>query len=1078
MSENPQDPPPKPKRRWRRRLGWFCLFLVAFLIWANGPGARWLLTKLIHDQLEKQELSGTFELQGNLTSGLSLHDIDLKGTSLIQKAESRLVKIDWSLSSLIDKHVESLTIDRLHLVLDLDAPPPSSDEEESTDEEESEPADLEETLELVRGIIKPTEISIMDVRVELKEVTTVSLGSLSHPSEGDAFVFENLAGQDHLGRDLNNPSSTLTWNENGFHLDQLAPLDGVALRDVSFSIGEKIQATLQLNEAIIDVRSDFAFDHTLVLRTPPLDLKQATTTAGYDLPIGGVLKSLEVETTSGLIRFKGTDLQWEDQKLSIATIETKSPKLTQPFGQPIEFDVDLEDKLQADGVVTLQEEILDSEASFTFSLSDPRIPSIQGKIDYRQRQAGVEATTLDKLTVKGTYFVNSSTYEASVEADIKDASVLEPTLTGPLQFSLSGKGSIPDETHSGSLQLTTLSAKKEGLPSATARGEIDWNWPESVTVKNLLAESEEGQLQAALKWSEETLVIQNISLTESDVELLSASGKLPAPLEIPEVDELLDSEDPVELTIKSKPLTFKTLATYLPIPENLRGVLQTDLELSGSIANPTLDGFTTLDDFQIAGRSDVPPTSLRLEFATEDQRLSLSAKVREPGGELLDLKGELPFLPRAWIDRKQDPIESEIKLSAITPDIDLKRALPFVPVITSIDGIAKINAEVSGTLAKPEYSGNASVRVKSMRLKEGPLSDLRDINIGLSAAGTTLTFSPSTVEASGGKATLGGTVELGGSEPEFDLFVKGSYLLLNRTADYTVRGNPDLKLRGSLSMATISGSVALVESLIYKDVEILPFGQPRTTEIPKPNLPTFTAKPQPKPDASPNTEPSGGIDNWKLDLTVTTPDPILIRGNLANGEITGNIKIFGTIGDPKTSGRLSAEKLVADLPFSDLAVESAVVTLRPEALTNPFINLKGSSKVGEYEVQVFLSGPVHSPELILTSSPPLPDSEIMLLLATGSASDQLENQDVASQKAMQFLLEGIRRRNAGKEKTVLQRLIKNSDQIQLFLGDTDQFSGRKYSSASLDLTDQWDFTAQIDDEGNTRALLVFSIRFR
>ena len=68
----------------------------------------------------------------------------------------------------------------------------------------------------------------------------------------------------------------------------------------------------------------------------------------------------------------------------------------------------------------------------------------------------------------------------------------------------------------------------------------------------------------------------------------------------------------------------------------------------------------------------------------------------------------------------------------------------------------------------------------------------------------------------------------------------------------------------------------------------------------------------------------------------------------------------------------------------------------------------------------------------------------MLLLATGSASSQLEDRQVASQKALQYLLEGIRRRNGEKDKTVLQRLLKNSDQIELSLGDTDQFSGRKY----------------------------------
>ena len=216
----------------------------------------------------------------------------------------------------------------------------------------------------------------------------------------------------------------------------------------------------------------------------------------------------------------------------------------------------------------------------------------------------------------------------------------------------------------------------------------------------------------------------------------------------------------------------------------------------------------------------------------------------------------------------------------------------------------------------------------------------------------------------------------------------------------------------------------------------------------------------------------------KLNIDVTTLDPILIRGNLAKGEISGKVKVTGTIRDPKTSGTLSSKDLSADLPFSELKVETGIITLRPDALTNPFVNLRGSSKIGQYNVQVYLTGVVQNPNLVLTSDPPLPESEIMLLLATGSASAQLEDQQVASQKALQYLLEGIKRKNGDKDKTLLQRFLKNTDQIELSLGDTNQYSGRKFSSATLEINDQWDFTTQIDDQGQTRALVVFSIRMR
>ena len=386
----------------------------------------------------------------------------------------------------------------------------------------------------------------------------------------------------------------------------------------------------------------------------------------------------------------------------------------------------------------------------------------------------------------------------------------------------------------------------------------------------------------------------------------------------------------------------------------------------------------------------------------------------------------------------------------------------------------KLDFLMSGTISAPQYSGSATARIPEMRIADSPIATFRDTDLNATFLGTTLTIEQSQTEASGGTAIISGTIDLAGSDPVFNINLDGRHLLLHRTPDYTFRGHSDLNLRGPLSKATLSGSLQITESLIYKDVEILPFGVTTTTDIPRPNLPAFSKKRAKK--APPTTETD--IMGCALNIDVTTLDPVLIRGNLARGEVTGNIKVTGTIGDPKTSGTLTTKDLSADLPFSDLKIQTGIITLRPEALTNPTINLRGSSVVGQYTVQVYLTGPVENPKLILTSDPPLPESEILILIATGSASSELGDRQVASQKAFQFLLEGLRRRNRGRDKTLLQRLLKNSDEIELSLGDTNQFSGRKFSSASLELGDQWDFTTQIDELGQTRALVVFSVRLR
>jgi hypothetical protein len=119
------------------------------------------------------------------------------------------------------------------------------------------------------------------------------------------------------------------------------------------------------------------------------------------------------------------------------------------------------------------------------------------------------------------------------------------------------------------------------------------------------------------------------------------------------------------------------------------------------------------------------------------------------------------------------------------------------------------------------------------------------------------------------------------------------------------RGHPSLTIAGPYSKAKIAGTLKIADSLIYKDIEILPFGVPRTTEIPKPNLPSFSQSPRMEDEII--STPSGIMD-WNVEIDITTKDPVLIRGNLIDGQIIGqNLKLRGTIGSPTTSGILITE---------------------------------------------------------------------------------------------------------------------------------------------------------------------------
>ena len=1089
------EPQPKPRHRWKKRFGVLLVLLIALGIWANGPGARWAVETTLAAQLEKQNLSGDFTVSGSLLDGLSLENIALKSDGLIQKAEASKVALSWSPSSLLSKELEEIEIANLVIYLDFDAPRPSSPEVPSSPAES--PAPLSETLNLVRGFLEPAKITItqMDFKAKAAEMDFgLTLAALKHSPNEQHYRFEDLSITDHLGRTARTQSSTITWNSESISVDQLQILQALGLRDLAYKIDGEITTGMELAGAMLSASSNLKSEFSLALNSPSLDLKIAASLYDPELPVGGTLSKLSL--TQNEVNLTGKMLQWEerliqsidlngslndqqvraeldtiyqDQKISL---NASGENRFEIFGNETKIELNYQDQLTAEGSVFLNEEILESTAQLSFNLTYPKMPETSGQLKFANQKASLDAVALEEIQLEANYDLQSSTYSAKLHGEIQNGELIHETLTGPLALNFTAKGDLPNEAHQGTLDLQQANLKEPQVVT-TATG--SWDWPKSVTLDNIQVFTPEGHLEGALSWQDDFLTVTSLNLIESGNTLLKASGKLPAPLNLKSLDDVLQNDTPFEFKIASQPLSFERLRKFAPIPKTLKGVVEANLDLSGTSSEPQIKGTASLIDFHQSDQPKLPPVDLRTSFETKNQQLILKGNAREPEGPLLDIKGDLAFLPAVWLKREKSPGDATINLIIKSTKFDLNRIKPFVPSIRSVSGDLETNATISGTLAKPNYSGELTASINRMILLDSPIADFRDSRLRITARGKTITIEPSTFMAAGGTLNLGGKIELAGEEPVFDLSLKGKHVLLTRNADYTFRGHPNLNLRGPLSKATLSGSLAIAESLIYKDVEILPFGVPTTTDIPRPNLPTFSSRSKSKDSSLLVPAPYG---NWPLNITVTTADPILIRGNLAKGDLTANARIRGTIGTPRPSGTIVTNKLVADLPFSDLEITTAVLTLQPNDYDNPIISLRGTSKVSQYTVQAFLSGPVQNPNLTLSSNPPLPESEIMLLIATGSPSAALEDREVASKKALQYLLEGLRRRYGNKDKSVLQRLLKNSDQIELSLGDANQFTGRKFSSATLEIDDQWDFTTQIDEQGQTRALVVFSIRFR
>jgi len=362
-----------------------------------------------------------------------------------------------------------------------------------------------------------------------------------------------------------------------------------------------------------------------------------------------------------------------------------------------------------------------------------------------------------------------------------------------------------------------------------------------------------------------------------------------------------------------------------------------------------------------------------------------------------------------------------------------------------------------------------------VKIKNAGVDDITDIQIEGILDETMVINSEINAKINGGKFSIKAQIDVNDPKaPIFDVKLVTDHALVYRDDVLAMRTNVNLSLKGTLEDAIITGDIGILESLFYKDVDLIPIGAP-SAAIGDVSLPSLNSNAK---KALPIPAPFG---QWKLDLTVKTVDPILIRGNVGSGQIQGSIKVRGTLAEPSLDGTLFAKKVEAKLPFSMLSVDNGQIIFRPENGLIPTLEIRGKSQVGEHNVNLYVYGSADDPKIALSSYPALPENEIMTLLATGATNSGLANRDVATFKTLQVILLKLKQRNdrPGGNR-LFRKVLSGIDDLDLKVGEENQLTGEKYASATVKLHQRWYLTAQIDNDQppQTRGLIIFALRFQ
>jgi hypothetical protein len=652
-------------------------------------------------------------------------------------------------------------------------------------------------------------------------------------------------------------------------------------------------------------------------------------------------------------------------------------------------------------------------------------------------------------------------------------------------------------TNAGNLKLVLEKGRYGNLQGLQANVDASYS-PDGLDVPIIFFATTNMDFNAIARTKDDTLEIDKIELNQRVAAQAARTGRIAAPggarsatspageralpqqranyaygyVSIPFVwrnlgtnSAVIPSSGKVSAIVQSENLDLKRLAQDLGIKATISGVVNARLDGNGTIGDLKTRLDLQVRDLRNELWQKMEPATFELSAQTAQNRLTASGKLQQPRIQPLEINASIPFDVPKIVQARGFPDDTPITAKARLPRSSVNFVRQFVPDLQQLDGDLGLDVDVSGTFGHPVFSGAGDMTVNVARFANATLPALRSFNARMTFRDNALTLDRFGGDLAGGPFTMSGRltfVKL--TEPTLDLQLRAQSVLVARNDTLTARADADVRITGPFAAATVSGNVALTNSRFLKNIDLLPIGLPgRPAPQPPAERPEFFSLPSPP------------FRDWKFDVAIKTKDPVLIRGNLATGEATTDLKLIGTGVKPGLQGVVQLEGVEATLPFSRLDVSRGSLTFNPNDSTNPTIDLQGTSVIRDYTVRVYVYGTLLSPQAIFTSEPPLPQEEIISLIATGATRQELSTGNVLAGRAAMLLIQQLYRKIAKKGEPTDSNTAFN--RLDLDLGTVDPRTGQQQATVRFKVTDQIVLTGDVGVHGDFRGKLKYLIRF-
>ena len=619
----------------------------------------------------------------------------------------------------------------------------------------------------------------------------------------------------------------------------------------------------------------------------------------------------------------------------------------------------------------------------------------EGRVQLRMtRLADLDPLIGQPLSGSITADVRLDAGGARVEAEARDAG-----LPGTRVRRLALTARIKDPTTRPVLaaQLAAEGIEAGGL---TGSGKVDLSGPQDALAVRTTAALRAAGTDAAVTGAAVVNVPgKQVSLSALQVAAKGETLRLLAPAMVRfgdgvAVDRLRVGLRTAVLEVAGRASPLLDITASLRTPADLAAIAAPDLAADGTIQL----------DAKLTGTTAKPAGTVRLNVA--GLRLRAGPGRALPAANLVataDLAGAL-----ARIDARLSA-GSTIQL-AVTGQAPLGagalnlRALGSVdlavldPVLTAggrrARGRVQLDAAVTGTAAAPRVGGTAT-------LAGGEVQDfgqgvrITDVAASLRADGDTVRIislqgraGPGTVAASGTVAVLtpGLPVDLAitlrNARP-----LASDRLTADLDADLTVRG-------------PATGALQAAGTILVRRAEIrIPERLPATVAV------LDVRRPGQRPPVQ--ATPGGGIG---LDLQVNVPRAVFVRGRGVDAELSGELRVRGSSTAPQVGGGLEMRRGTISVAGTTLTFTRGKVGFDGTGVTgkiDPTLDFAADSLAGTVTATLGITGYASKPVIKLTSTPELPQDEVLAYLLFKRSAKELGPFQLAEIAAAVASLTGV-----------------------------------------------------------------------